>query len=206
MPDIDEIVLGYPGAARQVWGGWVWVTPGETEQRWSKAATQAACHAKVVDVVERLGVAAAFDLPDPAKQVQRLLDGWQRADVAARATADEFADEFFSVETFDDDISTDLIYEMARAHWDDCRSDFAWGGPRDLDLWLVTNGEVTEGDFLTEWDGVESVLVAATSAKNALALANKYDANKLQVGNLPFWTGHTIACVYYRDPETGRYA
>lgn len=62
----------------------------------------------------------------PSQRVLALLDGWHRADVAERATAEEFADEFFVAETFDDiDISTDQIYLLARAHWVDCRADRA---------------------------------------------------------------------------------
>ena len=58
-----------------------------------------------------------------AGRIQALLDGWHRGIVAAHVSADEFADEFFSVEAFEDDISADLIYRMARAHWQDCRAD-----------------------------------------------------------------------------------
>lgn len=57
-----------------------------------------------------------------AGRIQAILDSWHRGIVAAHVSADEFADEFFSVETFEDDISADLIYRMARAHWQDCRA------------------------------------------------------------------------------------
>ena len=52
-----------------------------------------------------------------AGNIQALLDGWHRADVAAHATADEFADAFISAETFDDDVNLEMADQLARAHW-----------------------------------------------------------------------------------------
>ena len=143
---IDEQVAKYPGAAREVWGGWVWVVNGN-EHSWSKRATQVECHEVVFNVVERIGVDDAFDLP----------------------------------------------------------VDRSGGMHADLSLWLVTNGEATEADEDTEWDGVESVLVAATTPEAAAKLATAYDRDELEVGNLA-WNGMTVACVYLRDRETGLYA
>ena len=83
--------------------------------------------------------------------------------------------------------------------------DRAGGMHADLSLFLATNGEVTEADEDTEWDGVESVLVAATTLEAAARLATAYDRNELEVGNLA-WNGTTVACVYLRDRDTGLYA
>lgn len=114
---IEDAVMGYPGSARQVYGGWIWMLPGGEEQAWSKAATRAACHEKVYEVVEYRGIADAFDLSPAENRIASLLAGWNRADVAAHATASDFADAFLSSETFDEDISLELADWMARVHW-----------------------------------------------------------------------------------------
>lgn len=65
-----------------------------------------------------------------AGRVQALLDGWNRRDVAAIATAQEFADEFYYAEFIadpapsgrDDDLDRALIERMAKAHWADARN------------------------------------------------------------------------------------
>lgn len=60
---IEAAVFEYPGCAREVWGGYVWIVGGN-EQRWSKRATYSECITTVWEVVNRLGVAEAFDLCD----------------------------------------------------------------------------------------------------------------------------------------------
>ena len=57
---IADQVANYPGAAHQVWAGWVWIVDG-VEQRWSKQPTLEKCNKMVYEVVERLGLDEAFD-------------------------------------------------------------------------------------------------------------------------------------------------
>ena len=74
----------------------------------------------------------------------------------------------------------------------------------DLSLYLVAEGDVTPADAHTEWDGTNSILVAATSQEGALRVADAYDKGKTQADNLA-WEGETIAVVVLRDCETGLY-
>lgn len=53
---VDEI----PGCASHVWGGYVWMTDGGVEHRWSKRATREECEAVVLEACQRLGVEAAL--------------------------------------------------------------------------------------------------------------------------------------------------
>lgn len=53
---VDEI----PGYASAVWGGYVWMTDGGVEHRWSKRETQEECEAVVLEACQRLGVEAAL--------------------------------------------------------------------------------------------------------------------------------------------------
>lgn len=75
---------------------------------------------------------------------------------------------------------------------------------QDLSLYLVTEGEVTAADPETEWDGANSILVAATSEDAALKGGEAYDRGEVQAGNLQ-WLGQAISVVCLRDRETGDY-
>ena len=75
----------------------------------------------------------------------------------------------------------------------------------ELKLWLVSEGDVTAADTDTEWDGNNSILVAATSSESALSVADAYDKGRTQADNLA-WNGGTIAVVCLRDADTGDYA
>lgn len=75
---------------------------------------------------------------------------------------------------------------------------------RALDLYLVTNGDVTPATADTQCDGTDSVLVAATSEAGALKVAEAWDRGLVQADNLA-WDGATVAVVTLRDPETGLY-
>ena len=75
----------------------------------------------------------------------------------------------------------------------------------DLSLYLVVEGEVTPASADTHWDGVNSILVAATSKDGALKIASAYDNGLAQANNLA-WDGSTIAVVTLRDPDTGLYS
>ena len=72
----------------------------------------------------------------------------------------------------------------------------------DLELYFVEAGAVTEGNTDEDWDGFEKILIAATSAEAALAVADLYEQNKIVADTLQ-WTGQTITAVYYRNPVTG---
>lgn len=74
-----------------------------------------------------------------------------------------------------------------------------------LALYLVAEGEVTQADAATEWDGENSILVAATSEDGARKVADAYDKGQVQADNL-MWEGKTLACVTLRDRDTGLYA
>jgi len=52
---IRECLDALPGAAQQVYGGWIWITDGGVEHAWSKRSTRTACEAAVMDVVMRNG-------------------------------------------------------------------------------------------------------------------------------------------------------
>jgi hypothetical protein len=73
-----------------------------------------------------------------------------------------------------------------------------------LRLFLVSEGVIIPANAETEWDGEESVLVAATSPEGALVVAAAYDRGEITADNLA-WEGKTIAVVTLRDAETGRY-
>lgn len=75
----------------------------------------------------------------------------------------------------------------------------------ELQLWLVSEGDVTPASPTSEWDGQNSILVAATSVDGALRVAEAYDIGRTQADNLP-WLGKTLAVVTLRDSETGVYA
>lgn len=49
-----------PGYASNVWGGFVWIDNEGQEQRWSKRASREECESVVLEVVNRLGIDAAF--------------------------------------------------------------------------------------------------------------------------------------------------
>ena len=72
----------------------------------------------------------------------------------------------------------------------------------NLNLYLVADGEATEATPATEWDGENSVLVAATTPDAAVSLACEYDGGLLDFENLQ-WDGQTLACLYKctRDGE-----
>lgn len=73
-----------------------------------------------------------------------------------------------------------------------------------LNLYLICEGEVTAADATTKCNGVNSILVAATSEAAALNLADAYDRNEIELGNIA-WHGGTVAALYSRD-EMGNYA
>jgi hypothetical protein len=75
---------------------------------------------------------------------------------------------------------------------------------QDLSLYLVAEGEVTAADSSTEWDGTNSILVAATSEDAALKVADAYDTGTVDAGNLQ-WLGQTISVVVLRDSDSGDY-
>lgn len=76
-----------------------------------------------------------------------------------------------------------------------------------LSLYLVSEGTVTPATTATatEWDGTNSILVAASSEDGALKVADAYDRGIVQADNLA-WGGETIAVVTLRDRDTGLYA
>lgn len=74
-----------------------------------------------------------------------------------------------------------------------------------LSLYLVSEGTVTPATTATEWDGTNSILVAASSEEGALKVADAYDRGLVQADNLA-WDDETIAVVTLRDRDTGLYA
>lgn len=74
----------------------------------------------------------------------------------------------------------------------------------ELSLYLVAEGEVSPATAETEWDGENSILVAATSEEAALRVADAYDLGEVQADNLQ-WDGETISVVTLRDRD-GYYA
>ncbi len=70
-----------------------------------------------------------------------------------------------------------------------------------LSLYLVAEGDVSPADVDAEWDGINSILVAATSAEAALIVANAYDRGEVQADNLAWHDGSTIGCVSMRDRD-----
>jgi hypothetical protein len=74
-----------------------------------------------------------------------------------------------------------------------------------LNLYLVSEGVVSAGEPTTECDGLNSVLVAATSPAAALRVADAYAAGAIGIDNLE-WHGQTIAAATIRDADTGLYA
>lgn len=73
-----------------------------------------------------------------------------------------------------------------------------------LALYLVADGEASLSNPDADWDGVNSILVAATSGDAALMIADAYEAGRIGADNLS-WEGRTIWCVCMRDRETGDY-
>jgi hypothetical protein len=73
----------------------------------------------------------------------------------------------------------------------------------ELSLYLVDQGDVTAANESTEWDGENSILVAATSEQSALVVADAYERGEIQADNLS-WNGATIAVVTLRA-EDGDY-
>jgi hypothetical protein len=78
------------------------------------------------------------------------------------------------------------------------------GTYEDLSLFIVRDGQATAADCDAEFDGVESILVAATSPDSALEVADRYDAGFVGLSNME-WEGKTIAVVCVQDTETGAY-
>ena len=75
---------------------------------------------------------------------------------------------------------------------------------QDLSMYLVAEGQVTSATPETQWDGTNSILVAATSEDAALQVADAYDRGAVQADNLT-WDGETLACVCLRNRDTGDY-
>lgn len=80
----------------------------------------------------------------------------------------------------------------------------AWGEYDELALYLVANGDVTPVVEPVETDGLDAILVAATSPAGALRVAGAYDAGAVGIDNLP-WRDQTIAVVVMRN-DAGEYA
>lgn len=74
----------------------------------------------------------------------------------------------------------------------------------DLNLYLVSDGEATPAGPEAEFDGENSVLVAATSPEAAVKVARAYDGGEIGIDNLA-WDGKTIAVCTLRDRDTGDY-
>ncbi len=75
----------------------------------------------------------------------------------------------------------------------------------ELNLYLVAEGEISSATPATEWDGTNSILVAATSENAALQVAEAYDRGDVFPDNIA-WNGETISVVTLRDRDTGFYA
>jgi hypothetical protein len=60
--DVTDILLAIPGHARQVYHGWIWVTPGEVEHSWARGVDREQCEHAVLLAVERMGVNDALDI------------------------------------------------------------------------------------------------------------------------------------------------
>jgi hypothetical protein len=56
---IDQDITPIPGAAFQVWAGWIWINDG-LELSWSKRRTRAECEETVFEACQRLGVETAL--------------------------------------------------------------------------------------------------------------------------------------------------
>ena len=96
--------------------------------------------------------------------------------------------------------------ETMNALWSQyCNSPEPTNNRDKLALYLVSEGDVTPAEPDAEWDGTNSILVAATSADAALTVADAYDSGKAAADNL-VWDGATIAVVTLRDRDTGLYA
>ena len=74
----------------------------------------------------------------------------------------------------------------------------------NLSLYLVSEGDVSAATPETEWDGANSILVAATSEDGALKVADAYDRGETAADNMA-WDGKTISVVTLRDRD-GVYA
>lgn len=72
----------------------------------------------------------------------------------------------------------------------------------DLELYFVEAGTAFPGNTQDDWDGLDKILVAATSAEAALAVGDLYDQGKVIADNLP-WGRQTITAVFYQNPITG---
>ena len=68
----------------------------------------------------------------------------------------------------------------------------------NIDLYLVTDGEVYEATADTNWDGETSVLVASTSPQNALKAAKAYDDGLIGFDTI-WWYGRPLAVVALVD-------
>lgn len=74
----------------------------------------------------------------------------------------------------------------------------------DLELYFVEAGTALPGNTQDDWDGLDKILVVATSAEAALAVADLYDQGKVIADNIQ-WGRQTITAVYYRNPITGAF-
>jgi hypothetical protein len=55
----DKDITPIPGAAFQVWAGWIWINDG-LELSWSKRRTRAECEHVVYETCQRLGIETAL--------------------------------------------------------------------------------------------------------------------------------------------------
>lgn len=78
------------------------------------------------------------------------------------------------------------------------------GHRHELSLYLVKEGEVTNANRDTPWDGTDSVLVAACSREGALRAARAFDRGEVGYDNLQ-WGDRRIAAVTLKDAQTGWY-
>lgn len=74
-----------------------------------------------------------------------------------------------------------------------------------LSLYLICEGSVERVEAPVEFDGTDSVLVAAVTPESALGLAAAYDRGEIDIDNLS-WCGQTIAVLSMVDADTGLYA
>lgn len=67
-------------------------------------------------------------------------------------------------------------------------------GNNSKTLFLVAEGEATEAEIGAEFDGVDSVLVLARNADDALRLADRFDRDEIAPDNVVYH-GRTIVAV-----------